>query len=109
MDHRRDGSRAGRSLSPSWVAAQAIAIAPSADDDPPLTVPLLTKPPPPRSTTRAAARSSRPTLADGAAHGEEVRLGDGHVLEVSLDENFNVVGESADDDGSNDQEESGND
>jgi hypothetical protein len=30
------------------------------------------------------------------------------VLEVSLDENFNV-GESADDDGSNDQEESGND
>lgn len=38
----------------------------------------------------------------GAAHGEEVRLGDGHVLEVSFDENFNVVGESADDDGSND-------
>ena len=33
----------------------------------------------------------------------------GRSLSPSLDENFNVVGESADDDGSNDQEESGND
>ena len=38
---------------------------------------------------------------DGAAFGVEVRLPDGSVVEVTLDERFNVVGQKADDDGSN--------
>ena len=38
---------------------------------------------------------------DGAAFGVEVRLPDGSVVEVTLDERFNVVGQQADDDGSN--------
>ena len=41
---------------------------------------------------------------DGAAYGVEVRLDDGSQVEVNLDENFNVIGQSADDDGPNDQE-----
>ena len=36
---------------------------------------------------------------DGAAYGVEVRLGDGSVVEVHLDEGFNVIGQEADDDG----------
>ena len=37
---------------------------------------------------------------DGAAYGVEVRLPDGSVVEVTLDERFEVIGEEADDDGS---------
>jgi hypothetical protein len=37
---------------------------------------------------------------DGAAYGVEVRLPDGRVVEVSLDERFRVIGRGADDDGS---------
>jgi hypothetical protein len=104
-----------------WIAGGAIAlavvgggtgiaIASSGDDDRPLTGSVLDQ------ATAAAldytgggAVVETDTGDGGAAYGVEVRLGDGHVVEVSLDENFNVVGESADDDGSNDQEESGND
>jgi len=42
---------------------------------------------------------------DGAAYSVEVRLGDGSQVEVNLDENFNVIGQEADDDGPNDQDE----
>jgi len=35
---------------------------------------------------------------DGAAYGVEVRLADGSVVEVSLDESFAVVGQQGDDD-----------
>jgi hypothetical protein len=41
---------------------------------------------------------------DGAAYGVEVRLDDGTQVEVNLDENFNVIGQAADDDGANDQD-----
>jgi len=41
---------------------------------------------------------------DGAAYGVEVRLDDGSQVEVNLDENFNVIGQAADDDGPNDQD-----
>jgi hypothetical protein len=41
---------------------------------------------------------------DGAAYGVEVRLPDGSVVEVSLDERFHVVGQQADDDGSDGSE-----
>jgi len=37
-------------------------------------------------------------------HSVEVRLGDGSQVEVNLDENFNVIGQAADDDGPNDQD-----
>jgi len=37
---------------------------------------------------------------DGAAYGVEVRLDDGSVVEVHLDESFTVVGQEGDDDGS---------
>jgi hypothetical protein len=37
---------------------------------------------------------------DGAAYGVEVRLDDGRVVEVNLDENFEVIGQENDDDGS---------
>lgn len=40
---------------------------------------------------------------DGAAYGVEIRLEDGRVVEVNLDQDFNVVGDEADDDGANDQ------
>ena len=40
----------------------------------------------------------------GAAYGVEVRLDDGSVVEVALDENFNVIGQETDDDGPNDRE-----
>ena len=35
---------------------------------------------------------------DGAAYGVEIRLDDGSVVEVELDENFNVSGTESDDD-----------
>jgi hypothetical protein len=38
---------------------------------------------------------------DGAAYGVEVRMPDGRVVEVTLDERFNVMGQQADDDGAN--------
>jgi flagellar biosynthesis/type III secretory pathway M-ring protein FliF/YscJ len=46
---------------------------------------------------------------DGAAYGVEIRKDDGTVVEVNLDENFEVIGEEADDDGANDTEEPGDD
>ncbi len=42
---------------------------------------------------------------DGAAYGVEVRLDNGNQVEVNLDENFEVVGQEADDDGAGDEEE----
>ena len=44
---------------------------------------------------------------DGAAYGVEIRLADGRVVEVALDERFAVIGEEADDDSGG--EESGAD
>lgn len=41
----------------------------------------------------------------GAAYEVEVRLDDGRVVEVSLDDRFAVVGKETDDDGPNDREE----
>ena len=41
---------------------------------------------------------------DGAAYGVEVRLTDCRVVEVTLDERFNVVGQQGDDDRSNSNE-----
>jgi hypothetical protein len=46
---------------------------------------------------------------DGAAYGVEVRLDDGRVVEVRLDAKFQVLGQEADDDGSDDQDGSNDD
>ena len=35
---------------------------------------------------------------DGAAYGVEIRLDDGRVVEVALDERFRVIGQESDDD-----------
>jgi hypothetical protein len=46
---------------------------------------------------------------DGAAYGIEVRLADGRVVEVTLDEGFHVVGQQVDEDGSNESNDPGDD
>lgn len=46
---------------------------------------------------------------DGAAYGVEIRKDDGSVIEVNLDESFNVIGSEADDDAPNDNDGSEDD
>lgn len=46
---------------------------------------------------------------DGAAYGVEIRKDDGSVIEVNLDENFDVIGSESDDDGPNDDDGSEDD
>jgi hypothetical protein len=46
---------------------------------------------------------------DGAAYGVEVRLPNGSQVEVSLDENFNVVDQAADDDGTKGEDDGAGD
>jgi hypothetical protein len=46
---------------------------------------------------------------DGAAYGVEIRLDDGSVVEVSLDERFNVIGGEADDDGAGERDDGAGD
>ena len=41
---------------------------------------------------------------EGAAYGVEIRLGDGSQVEVNLDENCQVIGQEADDNGPNDED-----
>lgn len=71
------------------------------DDDEPLTGSTLE-----RASAAALEHTGGGTVIqteagdDGAAYGVEVRLPDGRIVEVSLDERFNVVGQEADDDGS---------
>jgi hypothetical protein len=58
-----------------------------------------------RATAAALAHTGGGTAVetevgdDGAAYGVEVRLDDGRVVEVSLDAGFEVIGQTADDDG----------
>jgi hypothetical protein len=42
---------------------------------------------------------------DGAAYGVEIRLDDGSVVEVQLDQNFTVTGTEADDDSAGESED----
>lgn len=77
----------------------------SGDDDQPLTGSALD-----RATAAALEHTGEGVVTeteigdDGAAYGVEVRFDDGSQVEVNLDENFNVIGQAADDDGPNDQE-----
>jgi len=76
------------------------AIAAGGDDDKPLTGSNLEK-----ATAAALAHTGGGTVVetevgdDGAAYGVEVRLDDGRVVEVNLDESFDVIGQQNDDDG----------
>jgi uncharacterized membrane protein YkoI len=84
----------------------AIAVATGAgDEDTPLTGSNLT-----RATAAALEHTGGGTVIeseigdDGAAYGVEIRRDDGSVVEVSLDRQFNVIGQESDDDGPNDQD-----
>jgi uncharacterized membrane protein YkoI len=85
-----------------------IAIATGGDDDTPLTGTTLEQ-----ATQAALEHTGGGTVIetevgdDGAAYGVEVRLDDGSVVEVNLDENFNVTGDEPDDDGAGDESEDG--
>ena len=84
-----------------------IAIATGLGDDEPLTGSTL------EQATAAAVQHTGGTVIEseagdgGAAYGVEVRLDDGRVVEVALDENFNVIGQESDDDGANEHEDEG--
>ena len=83
----------------------AIAVAGGGDDDRPLTGSNLEK-----ATAAALAHTGGGTVIetevgdDGAAYGVEIRRDDGSVVEVSLDRNFDVIGDEADDDGPNEED-----
>ena len=98
----------------TWIAAAALALLIAAgavgltlaqgdDTDEPLSGTNLD-----RATQAALEHTGGGTVIetevgdDGAAYGVEVRLDDGSVVEVQLDENFNVTGDEADDDGADD-------
>jgi uncharacterized membrane protein YkoI len=82
------------------------AIAAGGDDDKPLTGSNLEK-----ATAAALAHTGGGTVVetevgdDGAAYGVEVRLDDGRVVEVNLDESFDVIGQENDDDGAGDRDD----
>jgi hypothetical protein len=81
------------------------AIAAAGDGEDPLTGTDLEK-----ATRAALAHTGGGTVTetetgdDGAAFGVEVRLDNGTQVEVNLDENFQVIGQEADDDGAGDNE-----
>ncbi len=82
-----------------------IAIAAAGDDEQPLTGSTLE-----RATDAALAHTGGGTVVetetgdDGAAYSVEIQLDDGSQVEVNLDENFEVIGQEADDDGPGDDE-----
>jgi uncharacterized membrane protein YkoI len=86
------------------------AIAAGSDDDKPLTGSNLQK-----ATAAALAHTGGGTVVetevgdDGAAYGVEVRLDDGRVVEVNLDESFDVIGQENDDDGAGDRDDGADD
>jgi hypothetical protein len=88
----------------------AVAVGTAAGDDQPLTGSDLE-----RASAAALAHTGGGTVIetevgdDGAAYGVEIRLDDGRVVEVSLDEDFRVVGDESDDDGPGDQDGQGDD
>jgi hypothetical protein len=76
-----------------------VGIASSTDDDKPIAGNARE-----RATQAALEHVGQGTVIetemgdDGAAYGVEIRLRDGSVVEVELDENFNVSGTESDDD-----------
>jgi hypothetical protein len=80
------------------------------DDDQALTGATLQK-----ATAAALAHTGGGTVTetevgdDGAAYGIEVRLPNGSEVEVSLDENYKVIDQAADDDGAKGEEDGAGD
>ncbi len=104
-----------------WIAGGALAlavlgggagmaIATSSDDDQPLTGSALDQ-----ASAAALEHTGGGTVIetevgdDGAAYGVEVRLDDGRVVEVNLDADFQVIGQSNDDDGAGEDADDGAD
>jgi len=85
-----------------------IAIAAGGGDEKPLTGSALDK-----ATAAALEHAGGGTVVetevgdDGAAYGVEIRRADGSQVEVELDENFDVIGQEADDEKAGEDE--GND
>ena len=110
MDRKRKLIVAGALALVVLAAGTTLAIATAGDDDQPLTGSALDK-----ATAAALAHTGGGTVIesevgdDGAAFGVEVRLDDGSVVEVALDANFQVVGDSIDDDGAGEDEGAGTD
>jgi hypothetical protein len=92
------------------TAGVAIAAGGGGGDDKPLTGTTLDK-----ARAAALAHTGGGTVVEteggdeGAAYGVEIRLADGSQVEVSLDGNFDVIGQEADEDGPNDQDGSNDD
>jgi hypothetical protein len=88
------------------VGGAGVVVATSGDDDKPLTGTALE-----RATEAALAHTGGGTVIEteegdeGAAYGVEVKLENGSVVEVSLDADFNVIGEEQDDDGADGEED----
>ncbi|MGH2681321.1 MAG: hypothetical protein ACRDG8_12745 [Actinomycetota bacterium] len=83
----------------------AIAATSGDTEETPLTEPALS------NATEAALAHTAGTVTetemgdDGAAYGVEIRRQDGSEVEISLDENFEVVGEEVDDDRDDDRDD----
>jgi hypothetical protein len=98
-----------------WIGGGALAVAligggtgvamATGGDDRPLPVSALEK-----ATAAALHHTGGGTIIEtdagdgGAAHGVEIRLDDGRVVEIGLDTKFQVIGQESDDDGSVDAE-----
>ena len=99
-----------------WIVGGALAVAVIAvgtgmaiaatNDDEPLTGSTLD-----RAVDAALQETGGGTVIEtevgdgGAAYSVEIRLEDGRQVEVNLDENFDVIGSEADDDGRNERED----
>jgi hypothetical protein len=87
-------------------AGIAVASGAGSGDDAPLTGSVLDQ-----ATAAALEHTGGGTVVeteigdDGAAYGVEIRLDDGSVVEVNLDESFQVIGDEADDDGPGSEDE----
>ncbi len=103
MDRKRKLIVGGAIAAVVLAGGTTLAIAAAGDDDQPLTGSALDQ-----ATAAALAHTGGGTVIeseigdDGAAFGVEVRLEDGSVIEVALDANFQVIGDSVDDDGAGD-------
>jgi len=103
---RRTKWIAGGALALALVGAgTGVAIATGAGDtDGPLTGSTLDRARSAALEFTGGGTVTESEAGDGAAYGVEVRLDDGRVVEVRLDANFQVLGQEADDDGSEDQD-----
>jgi uncharacterized membrane protein YkoI len=97
---KRKLATAAAALAVAGGLTAGIAIAAGGDEEAPLTGSALE-----RATAAALAHTGGGEVIeteagdDGAAYGVEIRLDDGTQVEVSLDADFEVIGQETDDDG----------